>query len=517
MRTPDPAPPAPPGGALAHILVVDDEPQIRSLLAMALRREGYRVTVREDGIAALPDIERGDVSVLLTDLKMPRMGGLDLIRAAKGLKPDLASILITAFASTETAVEALRFGADDYLAKPFQLDDLRRVVDRVLTARRLVAAERSAVDRVRDEAEDLRERSQRAERALAVVERDLVLSRGDLERRVRDLEFVAELTRLLAREVDLDRVLSTTARILTTRFSAHMARIELALDDGVRIAQHLESGAPLQLLQALGGDLVARARAASDGVARDVVLGYGKPLEALAAAVALSSGPAGGLTLLREAPTAEDPGDRFLLSLVAPALAVAVEADQQRRAAEQNALDVALGILEVLEGRGAQAPGHAGRVAAVSLRIADRLGLSPRLRRVIETAARLHDVGEVGVPDALLQRRGPLTPDELAVVRGHAVLGARLLAPFGEAAAFVRHHHERPDGQGYPDGLAGADIPLGAGIVGVAEAFDAMTHVRPYRPSRTRAQAYEEIRGLRGVQFHSEAVDALLSLPPENV
>ncbi len=516
MRTPDPAPPAsPPPGA--HILVVDDEPQIRTLLAMALRREGYRVTAREDGLAALPDLEQGDVAVLLTDLKMPRMGGLDLIRTAKSLRPDLASILITAYASTETAVEALRFGADDYLAKPFQLDDLRRVVDRVLTARRLLAAERSASDRVRDEAHDLRERRDRAEQALAAAEHDLELSRADLERRVRDLEFVAELTRLLAREVDLDRVLSTTARILTTRFAARAARIEVALEDGVRLAQHLEGTVPPHLLPALGSDLVGRARAAADGVARDVVLGYGRPLEALAAALCLSSGPAGGLTLLREAPASEDPGDRFLLSLVAPALAVAVEADQQRRAAEQNALDVALGILEVLEGRGALAAGHSGRVADLSVRMSDRLGLSPRLRRVIETAARLHDVGEVGVPDALLQRRGPLSDDEMSVVRGHCVLGARLLAPFGEAAAFVRHHHERPDGAGYPDGLRGEEIPLGAGIVGVAEAFDAMTHARPYRPSRSRAQALEEIRALKGVQFHPEAAEALLSLPQEIV
>jgi response regulator RpfG family c-di-GMP phosphodiesterase len=448
---------------------------------------------------------------------MPRMNGLELIKSARSLKPEVASILITAFASTETAVEALRFGADDYLAKPFALEELRRVVDRVLTSRRLVTAERDASARVRDEAESLRERSVKAEHALARAEHDLTLSRADLERRVRDLEFVAEMTRLLAREGDLERVLSTTVRVLATRFEARVARVELALDDGVRVAQHAEGALPPHALPSLGSDLVERARASRDGVLRDVVLGYGRPLEALVAALTLSGGAAGGMTLLRDAPHREDPGDLFLLSLIAPALGLAVEADLQRRAAERNALDVALGILEMLEGRGAFQPGHAARVATLAGRMAAQLGLSPRLRSVIETAARLHDVGEVGVPDVLLQRRGPLAPDEMEVVRSHCVLGARLLAPFGEAAAFVRHHHERPDGTGYPDRLRGDDIPLGAAIVGVAEAFDAMTHARPYRPSRSRAQALEEVRTLRGTQFVPAAADALLALPVESL
>jgi response regulator RpfG family c-di-GMP phosphodiesterase len=517
MRSPDPAPLVPSGHAAAHILVVDDEPQIRTLLAMALRHEGYTVTVREDGPAALGEIQKGDVSVLLTDLKMPRMSGLELIKAVRSMRPDVASILITAFASTETAIEALRFGADDYLAKPFALDELRRVVERVLSSRRLVAAERHATDRVRDEADVLRERSVKAERALAVAEHHLTLSRADLERRVRDLEFVAEMTRLLAREGDLERVLATTTRVLVTRFDARLARVEVALEDGIRVAQHTEGVLPPHVLPALGSGLVERARSSPDGVLRDVVLGYGKPLEALAAAMTLSGDATGGLTVLREAPHREDPGDLFLLSLVAPALAVAVEADMQRRAAERNALDLALGILEMLEARGSFQPGHSGRVAALSGRLATQLGLSARLKGVIETAARLHDVGEVGVPDALLQRRGPLTKDELLVVQSHSVLGARLMAPFGEAAAFVRHHHERPDGTGYPDGLKGDDIPIGAGIVGVAEAFDAMTHARPYRPSRTRARALDEIRALRGIQFVPAAADALLSLPLETL
>jgi putative nucleotidyltransferase with HDIG domain len=264
-------------------------------------------------------------------------------------------------------------------------------------------------------------------------------------------------------------------------------------------------------------DLFQRARRRPDGVLRDVVLGFGAPLEGLAASVDLSGGPAGGLALLRSADRPEDPADLFLLSLVARALTVAIEANQQRRAAERNSLEIASGILDALEGRGTVPMGHSLRVAHLSARIAKEVGLSSRLVQVVEMAARLHDVGEAAVPDTLLQRPGPLSQAERDIVRSHAAIGARILSSFGEAASFVKHHHERPDGLGYPDGLRAAEIPVGAGIIGVAEAYDAMTHSRPYRRSRSRDDALDEIARLKGIQFHAEAAEALLRLPAEAV
>jgi HD-GYP domain-containing protein (c-di-GMP phosphodiesterase class II) len=145
------------------------------------------------------------------------------------------------------------------------------------------------------------------------------------------------------------------------------------------------------------------------------------------------------------------------------------------------------------------------------------MGLSPRLQGVISMAARLHDVGEVGVPESVLQRQGPLSEDEQSVIRMHPVIGAQILAPFGEAAAFVRHHHERPDGRGYPDRLREHQIPVGAGVIAVAEAYDAMVSPRPYRPSRSKREALAEIDRLSGTQFAVEAADALLSLPRDQL
>lgn len=499
----------------ARLLVVDDEPQIRDLLAEALRREGYRVRVAGDGRTALAEVQRGGVSVLLTDLRMPEMSGLDLIRAAKQFQPDLGSVLITAYASTETAVQALRFGADDYLTKPFRLEDLRAVVGRVLAARRLLRDERDASHRARAEAESLRQHRLRAEQDLERMRHDLKLSQGDLLRRVRDLEFVRELTALLARKGDIDRILGTTARILAHRFGAEVARLEVDLGDGVHVAEHAEPGARHEALRSLGGDLLRRAQLAADGLLVDTVLGEGRPRETLTAVVRVGERPAGGLSILRPHARPEDlESDRFVLGLVPAALSVALEAEASRRAAERAALGVAEGILEVLEHRGNLHAGHSARVARIAGRIAERMGLGPRLQRVVAMAARLHDVGEIGLPDAVLNRNGPLSDAERDVLRMHPVLGARILAPFGEAASFVRHHHERPDGLGYPDGLGADQIPVGAAIIGVAEAYDAMTSPRPYRAARSVREARAEVRRLAGTQFVREPAEALLSFPP---
>ena len=123
--------------APARVLVVDDEPSMRELLEIVLRREGYEVLVAENGGAAVALLERHPFDLLISDIKMPDMSGVDVLRAARGIDPDLIAIMITAFASTETAVEALRLGAHDYISKPFKVDELKLRVRKALEQRHL--------------------------------------------------------------------------------------------------------------------------------------------------------------------------------------------------------------------------------------------------------------------------------------------------------------------------------------------------------------------------------------------
>ena len=156
---------------------------------------------------------------------------------------------------------------------------------------------------------------------------------------------------------------------------------------------------------------------------------------------------------------------------------------------------------------------HSRSVAALAGRVCRALGLDEHETSVIERAALLHDVGKLAIPRAILDKPGALSDREWSVVQRHPVLGEALLratAADAEVELLVRHHHERWDGSGYPDRLAGDEIPLGARIIAVCDAFDAMTSARPYRARRAIAGALAEVAVMAGSQFDPAVATALL-------
>jgi HD-GYP domain-containing protein (c-di-GMP phosphodiesterase class II) len=171
------------------------------------------------------------------------------------------------------------------------------------------------------------------------------------------------------------------------------------------------------------------------------------------------------------------------------------------------------GLVTALEARVPGAASHAERVAAQSRLLARRLGLTGAAARQIECAARVHDVGKIIVSPEILEKPGRLAPYELAEVQRHAIFGARLVDSLDDPdlTAIVRHHHERLDGSGYPDGLRGAAIPLGARIVAVADTFDALTSPRPYRDTFTPGAAFEVLEAEAGDTLDPEVVAAFVS------
>ena len=154
---------------------------------------------------------------------------------------------------------------------------------------------------------------------------------------------------------------------------------------------------------------------------------------------------------------------------------------------------------------------HAERVAAYGLEIAAAAGMSVAQSPEIEFGFLLHDVGKVAVPDAILFKTSRLTDEEFALIARHPVTGFEILRDvdfLGEAKAVVRHHHERWDGDGYPDGLSGEDIPLAARVFAVADTLDALTTDRPYRPASSFAEARAVIASVAGTQFDPAVVEA---------
>jgi len=196
---------------------------------------------------------------------------------------------------------------------------------------------------------------------------------------------------------------------------------------------------------------------------------------------------------------------------------VASQALSAFRDTEAIRLDTLERLARAAAYRDDNSPEHTQRVAALAARMARHMGEDDRTVWLVRHAAPLHDLGKIGIPDSILLKPGRLEPEEFEVVKTHAVLGARVLADsdselLAMAEQIARSHHERWDGAGYPDGLAGAAIPLGARLVGVADVFDVLVHERPYKEAWTVEDAAQEIRSGAGTQFDPEVVAAFDAL-----
>ncbi len=177
-------------------------------------------------------------------------------------------------------------------------------------------------------------------------------------------------------------------------------------------------------------------------------------------------------------------------------------------------LTVVTSLAETVDARDSSTAGHSKRVTSCALSFAKGLGLSPDQLKVLKTAARLHDIGKVGVSDGVLFKLGPLNEDEWQQIRTHPLVAARILKslPFlAEEMPIIRHHHERFDGSGYPAGLRCKEIPLGARILALADAFDAMMSSRPYRAPLSSSEIFEELAKGRGTQFDPQLLDLFIT------
>jgi HD-GYP domain-containing protein (c-di-GMP phosphodiesterase class II) len=174
--------------------------------------------------------------------------------------------------------------------------------------------------------------------------------------------------------------------------------------------------------------------------------------------------------------------------------------------------DIVSALCAAIDARDAYTFGHSIRVAEMAYRMGQGLKIPRKELERIHLAAHLHDVGKIGVPDSVLSKPGVLTEDEFALIQLHPVTGediCRGVKYFKSLLPLIRYHHERFDGRGYPDGLAGEDIPMGARIMAVADSLDAMLSDRPYRPAMTLGDARAEVEEHAGDQFDPDIVKAL--------
>ena len=341
---------APVSRGATHCLLVDDDPLVRRTLARVLQSQGMATVEVESAPRALEWLEReGPVPLLITDIYMPDMDGIELLRRVRKRWPDTAVLVITGVAEVATAVECLQQGALDYLAKPVQLEEVRARIHNALERHRLALENRYLQQSYQERLES---------------------QLRDLSRRNKEM---------------------------------FLGQIQMAV--------------------------------------------------------------------------------------------------------------------RMLEKKDVYTRGHSDRVAVYAVKTAVQMGYTGEVLDQIRLGGELHDIGKIGTRDEVLNKPGPLTPDEFEEIKKHVVEGEEILEPLRRehplVLDIVRSHHERIDGTGFPDRLAGPAIPVVARLVSVADAFDAMTTSRAYRPSRSPGEAFEELERCAGTHFDAPVVSAFQRAFPD--
>jgi len=486
----------------ARILVVDDERVIREILSEFLSLEGFSVHTVEDGEKALTELRLHPYDLLITDLKMPRLSGLQLLEKIEAERLGVLTVLMTDFGTVETAIEAMKKGAYDYLLKPFKVEEVIHVVERALYRQRL-------------QAENIRLRE-----ALTIyrVSEAIALSH--------EIDKILDV--VLRAAIDEVKADVATLHLLDPRTGHFEERVKVVSDDVHAAALPSPAFGLLTEQFAQGVPILAHG-----GKAGKFFTEHAAPSE-LASFVAVPlqvrGNMVGVLNVFSFTPGKKfDEGHRKMLSVLASRAASAIDnarlygelraSNESLTAANQSLEEMfqqtVAGFAQALEESDLYTRGHSERVAVYSEILARGLTLpDAEIRRVVQAGV-MHDVGKIGVRYDMLNKPGKLTPEEIAVFRQHPEKGKRILEPVPCLHGLIDGcwcHHEWFDGRGYPRGLAGQAIPIVGRIVAIADAYDAMTSDRAYRRALAHEVAIGEIERCAGTQFDPELADAFVKL-----
>jgi response regulator RpfG family c-di-GMP phosphodiesterase len=480
--------PAPAQTERLRVLLVDDNASVLRFLASTFSSNNCQVTTASTAELALEQLGDDPFDLVVSDIKMPGLSGLDLLRAVKGKQPSTPVVLITGVPSVNSAVFGLRHGAYDYLPKPFSVTEVKDLIGRL---RRDRADGNGNVNYPAGLTEELARRQAGVEAISGIGE---VALQG------------------LEPSVFAEKVLEYTMKSLRCDGALMLLRDQGGQFNASRKGEPSLVGQILALLHASFGEVVKTA-------GRETFV-LTKPEHGFEGLAALVPGVGDAMGILCVGRSGENgaflPDEKALLLGYAQTTAVALQKILLREHLERNLIDTISSFVIALESKDPYLKGHSARVSLYSGELATVMGVAPADVVLMSRAGMLHDLGKLVIMDNILRKPRQLTEEEFELIRTHPVVGDKILKPLRflacEAKA-VRHHHERYDGKGYPDGLKGDDIPLIARVVSVADAFDAMTSDRPYRSKRPLATAMEEIVRGAGTQFDPLAADAFSTIP----
>ncbi len=466
----------------ARVLVVDDEKVIRDMLAEFLSMEGYEVRTAEDGLAAMTELKREQFDLVLSDLKMPRMGGIAILDEIARTSPDALTVIMTGFGTVETAIDAMKRGAYDYVLKPFKLDEVVHVVQRGLEKQRMAA-------------ENLR---------------------------LREAVSLYKVSEAIAASLSLDQVMETVAESCIHELRADLYTAWLEDGEGGFFERQAIRGPSLAegtRVGAVNPDAVLDRLREHGHILEQSVRGMPffreepsiPPVSFLSVPLRIKNKIIGFLVGVSFDVTHRlEEGQRKLLTIVASRAAAAIENARLYEDLQATFQQTIEGLAKAIDKMDRYTAGHSDRVATYAVYLARVLGLGIEEIEIVRQSALMHDIGKIGCV-LNLNKPGKLTNDEYDAFKQHPAYGRDILDPIKFLHPLipgVHLHHERWDGRGYPLRMKGNEIPIIARIISVADTYDAMTSDRSYRRALPHAVALTEIERCSSTQFDPEVSHA---------
>ena len=471
--------------AAFSILTLDDDQSLTSTVQHYFQRCGYRVDVENDPIQAIERIRNGKYDILLLDYFMTPIDGNQVVEQVRQFNRDIFIILLTGQADKLPPVQTIRsLDIQGYFEKSPRYDQLELLVESCVKSIRQMRTIRGYRDGLS-----------------AIV--DSLPTIYNLHSSDHMADSVLRTAAGLLPYVSLGLVLDVSDNG-TPRFVARTVGEYLPAPSDERV---------FELLREVGG----RASLLKDKRLMLPILGSDqKPLGLMV--VDLKEVPSSEQILLMEAFIRQAAAAMDNAKLHAVVQKQHLQLDHAYQELKQDYFEMVSAMRRIVDAKDIYTRGHSDRVSGYAVQIARHMGHDEDYCQQIRTAGLFHDVGKLSIPDEILLKNGRLTDEEYEVIKTHPSAGADILAhitQFHPLLPAVRSHHERFDGRGYPDGLAGTDIPEMARIIAVADSFDAMTSNRQYRKTLGFQRAVDELVRCRGTQFDPLVVDAFLSIIQE--
>ncbi|MBL8682927.1 MAG: response regulator [Myxococcales bacterium] len=479
-----------------RVLVVDDERVIREILADFLTLEGFSVRTAEDGSAALTELSRHHYDVVISDLKMPKLGGLELLEEIRRTNPGTITVIMTGFGTVDTAIDAMKRGAFDYVLKPFKGEEVVYTIQRALDKRRLDAENLRL-----KEALSLYKVSEAISQSLSL---DEVLGTVK-EAAIHDVH--ADVCSVMLDDPETGWFERTRGE----SESFHRPELvgpetNLVEPDGAALGEFFKEGS---VLLVHGPRARMYFRTVSAGVTVHSVTAV--PLRVRGRLIGVI------VAVSLTASHRFDEGQRKLLAMVGSRAAAAIENARLYEDLKATFNQTIQGLARAIDKMDRYTAGHSDRVAAYAEILARRVKLAPDVVEVVRQAALMHDIGKIGCV-MNLNKPGKLSQEEYEIFKRHPGYGRDILEPIrflNPIIPGVHLHHERWDGRGYPLGLKGELIPIIARIISVADTYDAMTSDRSYRKALPHDVAIEEIERCSGTQFDPYCANEFLIIIDE--